>query len=214
MKKRRIVYWAIGIVAAAVLGFIMIESSVALTTGSYRIENIADVPAHRVAIVFGALVYRNGTLSPILQDRVDGGVALYKAGKVQKLLLSGDNHTNDYNEVHDMQLYAIAQGVPSGDITLDYAGFSTYDSCYRAVHIFGLSDAILVTERYHAPRAVYTCRSLGMDAVAYALPDFEKYPDLRVSYSSREYLADIKAWFMTHVTYPEAEIMGQKEPAI
>jgi len=212
--KRRILLWVLTFFAVGFLALVATDVSINLTTRPYRIENLADLPDHRVAIVFGALVYRSGDLSPILADRVDAGVALYKAGKVQKLLMSGDSSANEYDEVHDMQVYAIAHGVAQEDITLDYAGFDTYDSCYRAIHIFNLTDAILVTQRYHAPRAVYTCRSLGMDAVAYALPDFEKYPDLRLGYSTREYLADIKSWFFTHVAHPQAEVMGSVEPTI
>ena len=110
--------------------------------------------------------------------------------------------------------YAVKLGVPKADIVADYAGRSTYDTCYRASHIFGLTNAVLVTQRYHMPRAIYTCQHVGVQADGYALEDFSKYPDLRVSYTIRETGALIKAWVDVHVLHPQAEIMGNPEPAI
>jgi vancomycin permeability regulator SanA len=133
--------------------------------------NLSRVPARPVAIVFGAGVGPNGTISPVLQARVDAGVALYRAGKVKKLLMTGDNDRASYDEVTPMKDYAIACGVPAQDIVRDYAGFHTYDSCYRACYVFDVRSAILVTQAFHLPRAVYTARALGIDAVGYVAPD-------------------------------------------
>lgn len=171
-----------------------------------------DVKQHKVAIVFGARVRANGTLSPLLADRVDGGIELYKKGRVSKLLMTGDNGTKQYDEVTAMKNYAIKAGVPERDITLDYAGFDTYDSCYRARAIFGLSDAVLVTQRYHMPRALYICNSLGVSADGLAINDFDRYPNLRVSYSMREYAASIKAWLDVTVTQRMPRYLGNPEP--
>ena len=126
----------------------------------------ADVaPARPVAIVFGAGIRPGGRLSPILRDRMDTAIALYHAGKIRKLLVSGDNSTLSYNEPGAMYDYAMSQGVPAEDVVRDYAGRRTYDTCYRAGRIFGVSEAILVTQRFHLPRALFTCRSLGVEAV-------------------------------------------------
>jgi len=206
-------YFLIG-VALVLIFFTLVIARIDVSSKPYRFTDINAVPNHRVGIIFGALVYRSGKLSPILQDRVDGGIALYRAGKIQKLLMTGDNHTSDYDEVTNMEAYALSQGVPKDDIVLDYAGLDTYDSCYRAKHIFGVDSATLVTQQYHAPRATYLCRTVGIDATTYALPDFEKYPDLRFSYSAREDLADIKARWKAEVTHPSAAIMGKQEPEI
>jgi len=111
-----------------------------------------SVPADRVAIVFGAGLQRDGTPSAVLRDRVATAASLYFEGKVQKLLMSGDNRFLDYNEPGSMKAYAISLGVPGEDIVLDYAGRRTYDTCYRAREIFGLDEAILVTQTYHLPR--------------------------------------------------------------
>ncbi len=127
--------------------------------------SVDDAPVRRVAIVFGAQVRPNGTLSFMLQDRVDTAVQLYRAGKVQKLIMSGDNRFEYYNEPAAMMAYAIEHGVPAEDIQPDYAGRRTYDTCYRARDIFQVDAPILVTQDFHLPRAIFTCRALGLDAV-------------------------------------------------
>lgn len=127
---------------------------------------LADqVPPQRVAIVFGARVYGSGRLSAMLRDRVDTGIALYQLGKVDKLLMSGDNSNSDYDEPGAMMAYAISQGVPAEDIQPDYGGRRTYDSCYRAQAIFQIDAAILVTQEFHLPRALFLCENLGISAV-------------------------------------------------
>ena len=129
-------------------------------------RNIVAVDAAattRVAIVFGARVYGEGRLSSMVRDRVDTAVELYKAGKAQKLLFSGDNRFADYNEPADMMTYAAQQGVPPADMQPDYGGRRTYDTCYRAKSIFGVESALLVTQQFHLPRALFTCGMLGID---------------------------------------------------
>lgn len=127
-------------------------------------HTLETVPPHTVAIVFGARAFGDGRLSVMLRDRVDTAIALYKAGKVDKLLMSGDNRFADYNEPADMMAYAMRQGVPAEAMQPDYGGRRTYDTCYRARHIFQVESAILVTQAFHLPRALYTCRTLGIDA--------------------------------------------------
>jgi SanA protein len=130
-----------------------------LITGIYsnsRIFSVSDAKPERAAIVFGAGLRRDGTPTTILRDRVETAAALYKEGKVRKLLFSGDNSQLDYNEPGAMKEYALQMGIPEDDIVLDYAGRRTYDTCYRAKVIFGLDQALLVTQPYHLPRAVFT----------------------------------------------------------
>jgi SanA protein len=124
-----------------------------------------SVPPRPVAIVFGARVYSNGRLSAMLSDRVATGVALYKAGKVKALLMTGDNSTLDYDEPTAMKRTAVQMGVPESAVVVDYAGRRTYDSCYRAQSIFQVSSAILVTQNFHLDRALMLCNSLGVSAV-------------------------------------------------
>ncbi len=127
-----------------------------------------NVPEYPVAIVFGAWVDANGYPSAVLEDRVKMGVNLYKAGKVKALLLTGDNHITSYNEPEAMRQYAISLGVPDSALVLDYAGFRTYDSCYRAHEVFKVSQAILVTQAFHLDRALLVCNSLGVESVGVA----------------------------------------------
>ena len=204
------------LVSIAILGVlgIGIITDVNLSTGRYRISNSASLPHENVAIVFGAHVFRSGMPSLVLHDRLEAAIALYKQGIVRKLLVSGDNRFVDYNEPDAMRAYALRHGVSQQDVIADYAGRDTYDTCYRAKHIFGVNEAILVTQAFHAPRTVYIARGVGINAVAYAVPDFDRYPGLRLPYSSREYLADVKAWWEVNISHREAQVMGPRETSL
>jgi vancomycin permeability regulator SanA len=148
----------------------------------------------------------------MLADRVQAAARLYQEGRAAKLLMTGDNSSTDYNEVEPMRRYAMELGVPAEDITLDYAGFSTYESCYRARDIFGVRRAVLVTQRYHLPRAVYTCQQLGIDAVGLGTADWSVYhPALMVRYTLREALATLNAMWQIHITRPLPTFLGPFE---
>jgi len=123
------------------------------------------VPKQPVALVFGAAVYGQDRLSPILRDRVDTAVELYRAGLVDRIIMSGDNRAANYDEPGAMMNYAISEGVDPTDIITDRAGQRTYDTCYRANHVFKIDQAILVTQGFHLPRALMTCQGLGIDAI-------------------------------------------------
>jgi vancomycin permeability regulator SanA len=166
--------------------------------------------------VLGAGVRPDGSLSPFLSDRVDAAVELHRLGRVRHLLMTGDNGRRDYDEVSAMRRAAVARGVPAGDVTLDYAGFSTYDSCYRAREVFGVRSAVVVTQAYHLRRAVYTCRSLGLDAVGLGLPDWEvgRYRGSMPRYQAREVLATYAALWRLHVTRPAPRYLGPAEPIL
>jgi vancomycin permeability regulator SanA len=127
--------------------------------------NDRSIPNHHVALVFGAGLNGEGRPSKMLYDRVATAVDLYNNNKVDKLLMTGDNGTPDYNEVEAMRQTAVELGVPDEDIVLDYAGFNTWDSCYRAREVFSLTEATLVTQRFHLPRALYACNHLGVRSV-------------------------------------------------
>lgn len=183
---------------------VLLNFYVMAITANLRFTKISAVPVEEVAIIFGAGVWEDGTPTPMLAQRVQAGVDLYHQGKVKKLLMTGDNSREDYNEVLAMQLYAEAQGVPVKDIQLDYAGFSTYESCYRASAVFGIKRAILITQRYHLPRAVYTCRQLGVEAVGFGTPDWGVFRnDSMLRYSTREFLAVINALLEVHIIKPK-----------
>ncbi len=168
-----------------------------------------SIEPSRVAIVFGAAVYSDGRLSSVLRDRMDTAVSLYKSGKVDKLLLSGDNRIEDYNEPGAMMNYAINRGVAVADIQPDYAGLRTYDTCYRARHIFQIKEAILVTQAFHLPRAIFTCRQLGVDVVG-TQADLRPYRGARW-YEFRETIATARALWDVLRREP-AQILGDTIP--
>ncbi|MCC2631916.1 MAG: hypothetical protein K0S20_615 [Patescibacteria group bacterium] len=197
--------------SALILGVAIILSLMAFSK-PYTYSIPRNVPEKRIAIVFGAGIRSDNSLTPMLKDRVDGAIALYAEKRAHKILMTGDNSRTDYDEVTAMKAYATDRGIPEADIALDYAGFSTYESCYRAKEVFGTRAAILVTQAYHLPRAIYTCRKLGIDAVGLALPDFSKYPDVRNRYMAREYAAILKAWIELNITHPKPTFLGDPEP--
>jgi len=172
------------------------------------ITDVAAAPQRPVAIVFGAGIGQSGQLSPMLRDRMDTAIALYHAGAVRKLLVSGDNRFVDYDEPGRMYDYAVARGIPAADVVRDFAGRRTYDTCYRAKHIFGVSTAILVTQRFHLPRAMYTCDVLGVDAAGVAA-DVYLYRSERY-YRLREVFATVAAWWDVTVAHP-LPVLGEKE---
>jgi vancomycin permeability regulator SanA len=134
-------------------------------TAAEHVFSEAEVPAAPVALVLGARVYPDGTPSPFLAARLDLAHRLFLAGKVRLIVVSGDNMAKEYNEPEAMRTYLVNAGMPADKIVADYAGFDTYDSCARAQRIFGVEQLIVVTQSYHLPRAVATCRALGVDAI-------------------------------------------------
>jgi SanA protein len=185
-----------------------------LVTGGYARSHTFDirqVDPRPVAIVFGAGLWRDGTPTPVLRDRVKTAAELYFAGKVKKLLLSGDNRFVEYNEPGAMQAYALSLGVPEEDIVLDYAGRRTYDTCYRAKQIFGVNEAILVTQRFHLPRALYICNMLGVEADGVPADQRQYRRRSLVYWNSRELIATLAALWDVHVSRP-LPVLGTPEP--
>ena len=174
-----------------------------------KTHSIDAVPPARVAIVFGAGLTASGAPTAVLRDRVTTAVNLYQAGKVEKILMSGDNRFLDYNEPGAMKSFALELGVPEVDIVLDYAGRRTYDTCYRAGEIFGVERAILVTQKFHLSRALYTCNALGLQSLGVEA-NLRPYRD-EDFWSIREIPACLIAFFQVHLTKPEP-VLGEKEP--
>ncbi len=134
-------------------------------TNSSMYHSLESTPTKSVALVLGASVRSNGDLSPVLRERADMAVALYKKHAVAKILVSGDNSSVAHNEVYPVGKYLLGQGIPTGDVFLDYAGFDTYSSMYRAKNIFGVTSMVVVSQRFHLPRALFVSHMLGIDAV-------------------------------------------------
>lgn len=156
-------------------------------------------------IVLGCKVEADGRPAPMLTDRLERGIALYQAGAAPKLLMSGDHGQAEYDEVNAMKQYAIDAGVPSSDIFMDHAGFSTYETMYRAGAVFDAKRVLVVTQEYHLYRALYLARALGLDA--YGVPaDFRTYSGgtYRIC---REILARNKDFF-TAIFKPKPTYLG------
>lgn len=171
----------------------------------------AEAPSRPVVIVFGAGLTRNGEASAVLRDRIQTAARLYFAGKAAKLLMTGDNSTIHYNEPEAMRRYALSLGVPDADIVLDYAGRRTYDSCYRARVIFGVQQAILVTQDFHLSRALYLCNMLGIEAVGVPAENFRYRRASLLFWHVRELAATLTALIDVHLTRP-LPVLGQPEP--
>ena len=206
-RLRRRAFWALVLVppfaVAAASGYVDLRYR-------WRIHPPEDVPPAPVAVVFGAGLSAGGEPSPILRQRVETAMALYRAGKVRKLLVSGDNTDPFHDETKAMRRYAIDRGLPAEDVVGDYAGVSTWDTCYRAKEIFGVERAVLVTQGFHLPRALFMANALGIDAHGVAA-DGDSRPVTR--YGLREFLARAHAVWMV-VTEPPARILGPKEPIV
>ncbi len=196
-----------------ILGLLILGIS-RLVTGLYahgRVYAPENVPARRVAIIFGAGLWRDGSATPILSDRVTTAAKLYFAGKVEKLLMSGDNRFPYYNEPGVMREVALSLGVPDEAIVLDFAGRRTYDTCFRAKAIFGVTKAILVTQVFHLPRAVYLCNQLGVDSIGVSA-DLRIYRRSSMLYwNLRELAATTTALWDVFIAHP-VPVLGDPEP--
>ena len=158
------------IIAGIIVGiFILVINVYMVQSTKKNIFTVEDMKKESVVtpkeaiIVLGAQVKEDGQLSLMLQERLDTGIELYQAGFATKMLMSGDHGRVEYDEVRAMKNYAISKGVPSEDIFMDHAGFSTYETMYRAKAIFEVNDAIVVTQEYHLPRALYNARAIGIE---------------------------------------------------
>ena len=197
--------------AATVLLTIVLSRLIVELYALPRMYKLEDAPPGRAAIVFGAGLYRDGQPTPVLRDRVATAAELYFAGKVDKLLMSGDNRFEYYNEPGAMRNYALELGVPDEAIVMDYAGRRTYDTCYRAGAIFGLEEAVLVTQRFHLSRAIFTCNNLGVKAVGVEADRRVYLRRSQVSWSIRESIATTVALWEVWVSRP-VPVLGNPEP--
>ncbi len=176
-------------------------------TRAYIYDGSTKAPDAQAALIPGAAILESGLLSPVFRDRVDMAIQLYQAKKVSKILVSGDNSTVSHNEVNPVRLYLISKGVPDQDIFLDHAGFDTYSTMYRAHGIFEVSSALITSQSFHLPRAVFIARQLGIEA--YGVNADVGHTLLRNNV--REMFADEKALFDL-VFNIKPKYLGEKIP--
>lgn len=197
----RLLAAVLAIAFAVVLVFAGTNAAAILTTQDDIVDQQAAASFDADAIiVLGASVYPDGTPSGVLQDRLDDGIALYFAGAAPKIIMSGDNGTESYNECWAMKQYAISQGVPSEDVFCDHAGFSTYETMYRARHVFGADRVVIATQTYHLYRAVYDAQGVGMEAIGVP-SDYGEYAN-QSWYDIREVFARTKDFFQVLFSVP------------
>ena len=167
-KKRHLKRWIVSLIIAAIITAIPlgIDRFVVWSTQD-QIQTVEQMSGKKsdAILVLGAYVQEDGTLSPMLEDRMKVGVELFKAGVSERLLLSGDGHAEEYDETAAMKRYAMENGVPEEAIIRDDAGLSTYTSMYRAKQVGGYASLVVVTQKYHLYRALYAADRLGLDAV-------------------------------------------------
>lgn len=202
------------LVSGMVLGLISVFAINArvVSVGTERILTVQEAAQQEDAdciLVLGCQVKSDGTPSLMLKDRLDRGVELYQLGAAPKLLMSGDHGQPDYDEVGTMKQYAMDAGVPSSDVFMDHAGFSTYESMYRAKEVFQAHKVIIVTQEYHLYRAIYIAQALGLDAYGVAA-DGQNYAG-QWSRDIREVLARVKDFF-TSIWKPQPTYLGEAVP--
>ena len=172
-------------------------------------EEIKEIGSADCIIVLGCQVFPDGSLSAMLYDRVTRGIELYENKVAPKLIVSGDHGRKEYDEVNAMKKYAIDNGIPSENIFMDHAGFSTYESIYRAKEIFEADKIVVVTQKYHLYRALYIAEKLGIEAYGVS-SDYRAYYG-QMYREVREILARCKD-FMTTIVKPEPTFLGESIP--
>jgi SanA protein len=198
---------------AAALPLAVVAGANALVLLDARGDSAASldaVPHAQAALVLGAQVKPDGTPSAMLADRIAAAAELYEAGKVDKLLLSGDHGRWSYDEVGTMREALLARGIPAEDVFTDHAGFDTWDSAQRARRVFGVGSVIVVTQRFHMSRALYAAHRAGLDATGYAA-DRRDYGRVMARLRVREALARVKV-VADRVTGADPRFLGPRVP--
>lgn len=214
MKRKILKRIAIVLICLVLIGAIGVFSVNAYvkSVGGERIiphEQAVQLQDVDCIVVLGCFVETDGTPCDMLKDRLDRGIALYKDGAAPKIIMSGDHGTVEYDEVNAMKQYAIDNGVPSSDVFMDHAGFSTYESIYRAKEVFAADKIIVVTQEYHLSRALYIAEQLGVQAYGVA-SDYHTYSG-QTSRDLREILARNKDFAMS-IFKPEPTYLGEVIP--
>lgn len=177
-----------------------------------KVHTLEDAPSAPVALVLGAGLNPDGTPSPFLAGRLEVAAGLYESGRVQVVLVSGDNRVVNYDEPTAMRDWLVERGVPASDVVRDFAGRDTYDSCSRAKRIFGVEQVLVVSQGYHLPRAVTTCRAVGLDAQGVGDWTAQRYPAVWASGARREKLAAIKT--VLDLATGREPVLGAPETAV
>jgi SanA protein len=203
--------WAAGVGLVGAAAFVAAANAHVLRVGGEgTYARVADVPPRAVAIVLGARVFADGTPSLVLEDRLATALDLYRRGKVRRILVTGDNGSNQYDEVTVMQRWLVARGVVPAHVQRDHAGFRTLDSMARAAQVFRVRHAVVCTQRFHLARSVFLARRYGLDAVG-AEADRRVYLDARRD-ATREVIARAVAFSDVYITRRRPRFLGEQIP--
>lgn len=176
-------------------------------------DDVNQIGEHKVGLVLGTSSKTvGGGANPFFVNRIEAATKLYQAGKIKKILVSGDNAEVSYNEPKAMQIALLDKGIPKEDIVLDYAGFRTLDSVIRARDVFGQNDLIIISQEFHIKRAVYIARTLGIDAQGFVADGVSMTFNARTQV--REILARTQAWMDVHILNRQPKFLGEKEEII
>ncbi|HNW29094.1 MAG TPA: ElyC/SanA/YdcF family protein [Spirochaetota bacterium] len=203
------------IMIAAAMGILFQAACIAIylhvhsVADRYIVSDMGNIPPAYTCLVLGAAVYEDGRVSDVLYDRMMKALEFYRAGKVKKFLLSGDHSTFHYNEVRQMRDFMLRRGVPREALFLDHAGVNTYSSMVRARKVFRADDCIVVTQRFHLPRALYIARKAGLRA--WGFPADRRRYLYRHRYAVREYFACVKA-FIDFLVDRKPRFLGRAIP--
>jgi len=180
--------------AVIVVALVLAPALWVQVVGQTRVRpGVSDVSRTDVAIVLGAGLRPDGTPSTYLRRRLDAAAELYARGTVGVILVSGDNSTTQHDEPTAMRDWLVGLGVPEDRVVCDFAGLDTHDSCVRAHEVFGVTDAVVITQDYHLRRALFSCREAGIDVVGLGVSSTSVEPIKAVLYRVREIPASIKA---------------------
>ncbi len=212
MKKylKRILGFSICILVALSVSVLVIDKYVE-QKGMEFIVGPNDVPKADAILVLGAYVAPDGTVSTMLNDRLTVAQEIFQMSKAEKLIVSGDHGRKDYDEVNAMKKFLMDRGISDQDIFMDHAGFSTYESLYRARDIFQVKKVIIVTQEYHLMRAVFIARELGVEAYGVA-SDKHDYGQVMGLYKVREMAARNKDFLMAKIIKPKPTYLGKAIP--
>jgi SanA protein len=210
MRHRKLARVALALLVLASVSIAAANAFVTSRTAPRIVDTVSAAPSRTVAIVPGARVDRDGTPSPILRDRLETARALFAAGRVGRILVSGDHSRADYDEVNAMHRWLVANGVPSDAIYLDHAGLRTLDTMERARRVFGVRDAIVCTQRFHLARSLFLAEAAGIDAVG-VVSDRSVYPGRRVD-AVRETFARSRAVLDRYVLHTQPHWLGDAIP--
>jgi len=210
IKKLFLNKWTIGAVVFLILFVIFSNVIIRQATKKDIYQTIANTPQKKVALLLGTSRYTTrGTTNLFFKHRINAAAELYQQGKIKHIIVSGDNSLHSYNEPREMQKALIALGIPDSAITLDYAGFRTLDSVIRCKEVFGQTEVIIISQRFHVERALFIANKYEMNTIGFAAQDPpEKYS---VKTHFREYFAKTKAVIDLYIINKKPKFLGKKE---